>query len=219
MRDFKNTGIGLRWNNFFRVYFILPRLRRGIKNANFSLLANNCNGGFIYHDLGLQFRSPTINMYFIHDHFLRFLEDFDYYISQELVKCKYPTFTEPNNSPICNLGSGDKKIELHFLHYHSFSECCELWEKRKKRLNKNNLFIVMAAFDKAEEECVKRFDNLPFKNKVIFIERPMPAYKSAYYIKGYEHTGLGVLSRFSGFCGKRIFDQFVLLNGLIQMVE
>lgn len=106
------------------------------------------------------------------------------------------------------MGSGDKKIELHFLHYHSFSECCELWEKRKKRLNKNNLFIVMAAFDKAEEECVKRFDNLPFKNKVIFIERPMPAYKSAYYIKGYEHTGLGVLSRFSGFCGKRIFDQF-----------
>ncbi len=203
-----NGGGGLRINNFFRNCFVLPSLRRRIKNKDFSLLTNNCNGGFIYHDLGLQFKSPTINLYFIYDHFLRFLEDLDYYLRQELVEASTPAFVEPNNSPICNLGEGDKKIELHFLHYHSFAEAKELWNKRKARLNRENLFVMFAAFDKAEESQIARFDALPFKNKVVFVERPMPKYNSAYYIKGYEESGLGVLSRFSGLRGKRILDSF-----------
>lgn len=110
MRDLKNTGIGYRINQFLRKNFIMPRLRARLSNRDFTFLTNNYNGGFIYHDLGLQFTSPTINLYFIYDHFLRLLEDFDYYIEQELVECKNPKFTEPNNSPICNLSIGDKAI-------------------------------------------------------------------------------------------------------------
>ncbi len=65
-----NNRITLRWNNWFRRFFILPKMRKALRNKEFTLLSNNCNGGFIYHDLGLQFLSPTINMFFYHDHYL-----------------------------------------------------------------------------------------------------------------------------------------------------
>lgn len=208
MINLKNSGIGYRLNNLCRKYFIMPRLRSRLKNKDFSLLTNNCNGGFIYHDLGLQFTSPTINLYFIHDHFLRFLEDFDYYINQELRECEHPTFLESNNSPICNLGKGEKTIELHFLHYHSFNEAQTAWNKRKERLNRENLFILIAAFDKVEEDKVARFERLPFKNKVFIVERLMPQYKSAYCISGHEKEGLKTLNSYTGFFGKRLYDYF-----------
>ncbi|MBR6702294.1 MAG: DUF1919 domain-containing protein, partial [Clostridia bacterium] len=32
--------------------------RKKLKNPNPSIIANNCNGGIIAHDLGLQFNSP-----------------------------------------------------------------------------------------------------------------------------------------------------------------
>lgn len=214
MKDYKNIGLGYRLNKLCRNLFIIPRLRSQLKNKSFSLICNNCNGGFIYHDLGLQFTSPTINLYFVYDHFLRFLEDFDYYISQELVEAESPLFIEPNNSPICNLGVGEKMIELHFLHYHSFDEAKSSWEKRKARLNKDNMFIFIAAFDCVKEETVARFENLPFKNKIFIVERPMPQYKSTFCIKGYEKHGLGVLSRYSGLFGKRIYDNFDFVEWL-----
>ena len=34
--------------------------RRRLRNTNFSLIASNCTGGFILHDLKLQFRSPFV---------------------------------------------------------------------------------------------------------------------------------------------------------------
>ena len=48
-----------------------------VKNKEFTLLANNCVGGQIYHDLGLKFLSPTINMFFKCDDYLLFLENLD----------------------------------------------------------------------------------------------------------------------------------------------
>lgn len=63
-----------RWNAFMRKTFVMPRMRKRLKNKNFSLITNNCTGGFIYHDLGLRFNSPTINLFFYKDHFFTFLE-------------------------------------------------------------------------------------------------------------------------------------------------
>lgn len=35
---------------------------RQLKNRDFSIIAPNCIGGVIYHRLGMQFLSPTINL-------------------------------------------------------------------------------------------------------------------------------------------------------------
>lgn len=63
-----NTRFGLRINLAMRT-FVNRANRNRLINQDFSLLCNNCNGGVICHDLGLQFRSPTVNLFFYSDHF------------------------------------------------------------------------------------------------------------------------------------------------------
>lgn len=199
---FYNTKLGLRINRIMRKGVNYGNRKR-LKNRDFSLLCNNCNGGIILHDLGMEFKSPTVNLFFYSDHFFRFCENFEYYISQPLTLCKEPSHQPEIDYPVCNLGD----LELHFLHYASFEEAKEKWERRTKRLNRDNLFIMWTFFSQTEPELLERFEKLPFCNKVAFTEKEFPEYKSAFCIYGYEE-GLGVLTEFEGLKGKRKIDQF-----------
>lgn len=42
---------------------------RANKNADFTLIARDCVCGVLYHQLGLKFRSPTINLFFTPEDF------------------------------------------------------------------------------------------------------------------------------------------------------
>ena len=58
-------------------------------------------------------------------------------------------------------------------------------------------------------EDLVAFDNLPFKNKVVFTNKPYPGLASAFYIKGFEQeTQVGDLFDFSGWNGAKYYDQF-----------
>ena len=64
--------------SFVNKWLRTPVNRRNIaalKNTEFSLISSNCNGGFMLHDLGLQFRSPTVNLWIPPSDFIRFLRD------------------------------------------------------------------------------------------------------------------------------------------------
>lgn len=202
-----NIRFNLRINRFFRKA-INKANRKRLINKEFSLLCNNCNGGIISHDLGLQFRAPTVNMFFYSDHFLRFCESFEYYIAQPLIPCENPRHKPEIEYPVCNLGD----LELHFLHYSSFEQAKEKWDARTARLNRENIFVMWTFFGGTDEQTMARFDQLPFKNKVAFTEKPFPQYKSACYIRGFEEQGLGVLTQFDGLRGKRVIDQFDYVN-------
>ena len=39
--------------------------RRLLKNRDIPIISANCVGGVIYHDLGLAFNSPTINLFLV----------------------------------------------------------------------------------------------------------------------------------------------------------
>ena len=43
----------------------IKKLRARLVNRDFTLISNNCCAGIIYSDLGLQFTSPTINLYML----------------------------------------------------------------------------------------------------------------------------------------------------------
>lgn len=199
--DLYNRGLLARINPRLRKW-VMAKKRRALTNKSFSLLCNNCNGGILSHDLGLQFRSPTVNLFFYSDHFLRFCENLDHYLAQPLTLCREPRRKPDTDYPVCNLGD----LELHFLHYRSFEEAKEKWDARTARLDRENLFIMWTFFDPADEATLARFERLPFPNKVAFTEREFPQYPSAYCIRGYE-KGLGVLSVYEGL-GRRKIDQF-----------
>ena len=197
-----NLGIALRWNKLLRKMFILPLKKKKLKNKDFTLLCNNCAGGILSHDLNLQFRSPTINLFFYYDHFFKFCENFDYYIAQPLTVCENPIHTPSCAYPVCNLGD----LELHFLHYSSFEEAKQKWDSRTARIDKDNIFVIWTFFDETDPEWAARFDKLPFRNKVAFTEKNFPEYPSLFRIRGVEKVG-GVME-FSGLNGRRKIDQF-----------
>ena len=85
------------------VYFIKLKIRK----KDISILCNNCTGGFILHDLGLRFDSPTINMFFHNLDFFDFVEHFEYYIKQPLIQIKNPRYdTKASDYPVAILSGG-----------------------------------------------------------------------------------------------------------------
>ena len=169
----------------YKLYKFVKRLR--LKNRNMTVFSSNCNGAYMLHDLGCPFNSPTVDLYFLPDHFLKFVNDPMRYLNSELIE----THVEGITYPVGKI----EDVLLFFMHYHSFDEAKITWERRSKRVNMNNVYIVMTDKDKCSYENIKQFDELPYKNKVIFTHKPYPEFNSVIYIPGFESQGeVGILS-------------------------
>lgn len=134
-----------------------------LKKSNLSIICSNCWGGVVYNKLGLEFLSPTINMFFRVNQFNQFVGNLKYYLSQP-VKYKCTGFNQELNIEY-PIGLIDD-IELHFNHTTDFNLAVTLWNKRKQRVNYNNLLIV--SYSEFDEEVIQQFNQLNYKNKIIF---------------------------------------------------
>lgn len=182
-----------------------PRLNKRnqarLRNQTPCVIASNCTGAFILHDLGLQFRSPFVNLYLEPSDFIAYLRDIPHYQAQPL------TFVENSGKsyPVGKLGD----LTLHFMHYHSEKEAAEKWQTRTARMDLGNLFVMMTERDGCTYQNLQDFDRLPFANKVVFTHKPYPEIASSFYIKGFENQGeVGDLFEYQGFNGRRYYDQF-----------
>lgn len=163
---------------FFRKIYN-AKLRFRLKNHNFSLIASNCNGGCILHDLGLPFNSPFVNLWVKPKDFIKFCDRMDHYLSAQ-----FTFVTEEGISyPIGQLDD----IRIYFQHYKTPDEAEVAWTRRAKRINRNNLFLLATDRDGWCYEDFVAFEDLPYKNKVVFCHREYPEFPSAVYIPGFEH--------------------------------
>ncbi|MBO7467833.1 MAG: DUF1919 domain-containing protein [Bacteroidaceae bacterium] len=143
-----------RVNRFF--------IRKRLKNKSFSILAPTCIAGVIYHELGQQFLSPTINLWMYDKDFLRFVHNLRHYLNSKL------RFVQGiDDTPTAWLDD----ILIHFNHYHSEEEAATKWYERAKRVNYDNLFIIMA--DQPDGGVITHEDMLslkeiPCKGKIVF---------------------------------------------------
>lgn len=184
--------------------------RLQLKNAQPTIIASNCIGTFMYYDMKMQFRSPTINLSFDMNDYVRFLENLQWYLEQPVVPFEDTRFNYP-----CGM-VGD--VEIRFNHYKTIEEAATKWEERKKRIDWNNLFIIGIDGDNCTYESLERFDALPYKDKVIFTHKPYPEVASAYYLPGFEDLdGIGRATDFKNqFLVRRYMDDFdyvSFLNG------
>lgn len=210
-----NGRITRRINKYMREKFVVPKKRNNLVKKNFSILCNNCIGGFILHDLGVRFDTPTINMFFHNLDFFDFVEHFEYYIAQPLIQIPNPKYdpAAPDYPVAILRGDGElKDLELHFLHYKNFDEANEKWETRKDRLHFDSLYVIFTfmGMDR-DEKLYDRAQNIPIKNKVFFVNHPVDKekYPNFFYIKGFENQiGTGQLGEFMNLKGERYYDQF-----------
>lgn len=148
--------------------FALKILRKGyhrckglrLRNRRPTILANNCIGAVIYHDLGLPFLSPTINLTISHRDFMKFLNHLPEYLESDV----YPLEVEGAYYPVGEIRYGEESVRLNFFHYTSFEESRSKWNARKKRVDPENLFIL-EYIESAEPEMIEEFSRLPYPNK------------------------------------------------------
>ena len=184
----------------WRIYKELKK--RKLRNYNPTIISSNCNGGIIYHDLNLPFNSPTINLSMDTDDFIKLVSNMKYYLGQEIVEIE-----DKNHQFPCGMLDD---IKIRFNHYDTFEEAVYKWNERKKRINWDNIYIMGIDGDKASYSSLKKFDKLPYKNKVIFTHRDYPEIKSSYKINGFEDKDeVGVLIYFKKrFFIRRYLDDF-----------
>lgn len=203
-------------NDFYRAFNRLNRNifhnnvnRKKLTNKDFSIISNNCLGSLISHDLNQQFNTPTVNLFMGTSDFIKFVKHLEYYLNADLKEI----FSEEYNYP---LGKLDDNIEIHFMHYPSFDEAKRQWERRKTRVNFENLFILMTDNDRCNSEDKKEFLNLPYKNKAFLTNDDSNINESDfYYIRGFESENhLGDLTVYTGFFGKKIYDEFDYISWL-----
>lgn len=181
------------------------RKRKRLNNSNFSIIAPNCVGTIIYHDLNLPFLSPTINLTMGMEDFVRFTENLKWYLEKEILEIK-----GEGEYPEGMLGD----IKINFVHYNSFAEAILKWKERKKRINWDNLFFIGVEKQGCTYETIQRFDKLLYKNKVIFTHIRYPEISSAYCIEGFEEESeLGVITFFKKqLLKRRYMDDFDYVN-------
>lgn len=174
--------------------------RKKLHNRSFTLITNNCTGGFILNDLQQRFNSPFINLYLTPSDFIRYLKNITFYQQQTLA-----FISSDKTYPVGKLCD----IYLHFMHYHTEQEAKEKWQQRSMRMNLDNLFIIMVERDGCTYDDLQAFDQLPFPHKVVFTHKTYPDIRSAFKISGFEHQHMvGDVFDYCGVSGKRYYDQF-----------
>ena len=60
---------------------VIKAAKKMVLSEKFTLISQNCIGGVFYHDMGLPFQSPTINLYFKAADFIKFVLNLEDYLA------------------------------------------------------------------------------------------------------------------------------------------
>ena len=150
------------------------RVRKKLINDNFSIISSTCVGGIIYNRLGKQFLSPTVNLWFYQDEFIKFISDLKTYLSYDL---RFVEGIRPY--PVAYLND----IRLFFMHYDSEAEARDAWERRKARINYDNLYIILQDTDGITDEDIKELKNVHCRNIVVLSNKQREKGETPDYIK------------------------------------
>lgn len=134
------------------------KVRRRLKNQNFSIICSNCIGGVIYNRLGEKFLSPTINLWMNQKDFLKMVSNLKKYMDEELA-----FFHGEYDYPTAFLGD----VKIYFNHSKTEDDARNDWNRRKSRINYDNLYIIMYDRNGLTNEDFDTLSNIDCKNKVV----------------------------------------------------
>lgn len=129
-----------------------------------SIIANDCFGGILYHYLNLEFSSPFINCAIAPDDFLLLANSLEGYMKQPLLMEQEGDIYQ---CPVGTLTYLQNKIRIYFNHAYSFGEAKKDFERRRNRINWDNIFICS---NDSRREYAESFEKLPYRKKNITAE-------------------------------------------------
>ena len=156
-------------------------MRKKLHNQDATFLCPNCIGGILYHDLGLKFMSPTVNLMMTQPDFVKFVLNIDYYLRQEFEFFDHPEY----ECPCAYLGD----IIIHFTHYHSKQEAVTKWKERAKRIQKDNIFVFLEERDGLTPDEILKLRVLEVKGLVVFTANEYADIPYTVQIEKYKNEG------------------------------
>lgn len=178
----------------FKRFFV----KRSIKSRDFTIISNNCWAGRVYQYLDMPYLSPTAGLYFFAPDYIKFISNLKRYLDTPLrfikpEESKYFEELKSRNQTDKPIGILDD-VEIVFLHYKSQEEALEKWNRRKERVNFDNIILKFSWMNLCDDDNLEEFDLLPFKNKIIIVDASRKRkYKNGVYYKG-EVNEHGMLS-------------------------
>ncbi len=85
----------------------LEEKKARLRKFDFSIVSSNCNGTFMYYDLGLPYRSPTVNLTIGMNDFIKMVGNLEYYMTLEM--------KELEGNHVCPIGMLED-IKVNFVH-------------------------------------------------------------------------------------------------------
>lgn len=176
-------------------------MRNKLTNKTPTFFCPNCIGGLLFHDLGLQFRSPTVNLMMYQTDFLKFVLHMDDYLSRELYFFEHPEY----KFPCAHLGD----ITVHFTHYQSEKAAAHAWYERSKRIDINNMFVFLEERDGLTKENIVQRGNIHARGLVVFTAHAYPDIPYVLQIPKYEGDGeIGNILRKSYLDGHYEYEKY-----------
>ena len=151
------------------------KVKKRLDLSDISLISMNCIGGIVYHDCEQRFLSPTVNLYFTPDDFLKFINNLSFYLS------KTPKIVMGKNYPIGELDD----IKINFMHYSTPDEALSKWEERKSRINKEKIFVIMVERDGFIKKNFEDFNRINYP-KLLFTKTKEYKCEDSLYMSRYK---------------------------------
>lgn len=124
----------------------LPKVFRsiGLKTSNFSIISNNCTGGYVYQYFGIPYKTPTEGIGMSVDDYLKLIRNPKYYFSKPLEFISPETTQRYLNGehftyPVAQIDD----ITIYFRHYPTKEEANNKWVRRCGRINYDKLFVLL----------------------------------------------------------------------------
>ena len=135
--------------------------RIGLHCEDFSIISNNCTGGYVYQYYGISYKTPTEGVYFTTDDYLKLIANPRYYFTQKvtLIPPEYSTLYSIEKPFTFPVGKIDD-IEIYFMHYPNPEEALSKWYRRSKRLNYSKVFCLLTENEFFKDEHIIRFNSI-----------------------------------------------------------
>lgn len=141
-----------------------------------TIISNNCTGGAVCHELGMEFKTPTILLQILPEDFPRFCKSLRYYMDCDLLECHNFTpyeevkltkmFGAIPQMPIGLIGD----VLVCFQHYETFDEARDKWEERKLRIDYEHMGFIFHARGPEYQHEAEEFLELDLPNKLCITE-------------------------------------------------
>lgn len=141
-----------------------------------TIISNNCTGAAVMHHMGMEFRTPTVNLQILPEQFPKFCRSLAYYLAQDLVECyEYTPEQEQmlkkmfGGIPGMPFGLLDDVL-VCFQHYDTFAEAKAKWDERTERVDYDHVGYLFHARGEEYKAELEQFTAIHLPNSLAIAE-------------------------------------------------